>query len=352
MRLPQPKSFRIEGDIAIYDYGDIDVWIRCRLEQIRRTIVIKSAQGLVQADLYMRTTLEKSNLSDSSLSAKHVGFMKDGIPQLYIKTREARDSAQLPFYPPCMGTEYDAANGWICKPGRDAGCKGCSAIPCQCPGHRELHYRPNRIATETISISNDELVLGIPADWLDSAERVFPVYINDDITPGSGSITLGGKMSGGGSCSAADCVDGDVSTYVGGYCGGGCSQGAFEISFGTDYIEFDLGGTYTVTDVEWRNANIAAWGCCPSMYYKWEYYDGSWHDFVSETDCTCIGESTTQADNPTDQTATKMRVCFRSLGEAPWLRRGFVADVTINGTAAGGGDALPMAMNSYRRFRQ
>ena len=324
--LPVAPIYEVDGNKITYTYpgGKIQLQISVEIDGVRRLIILK--EGLAVQALDLHFAYEKPVGFTKEQTVKKV-IIKDstGKVNTEIRTIRAWDSAQVL---PCCSSSH------LCG---KAGENNCSKICSKnCP-RKDVRLCPMQYPNEDLEVYSDSVKLLINSDWLNSPDRVFPIYINDEITgwQGGASIALAGKFDGGNASSTLYDGTKTANSGVGGDCGVGDTAYIAQ-TYGTDCIDLDLGGSYTVEDVKvWVTM---AGDTEYDVGIKLQYDDVGWNDFGSgeHLDVGACSVSVPLDFDVTDQITSKIRVTVKCDGVGS-RNRCYVDEIEIYGTAAGGG---------------
>jgi len=336
--VPEASDVTVNGNEIVYAYPKdfIEIHFTVGLDCIHHQVHVLAKDGLLNLSKYCEHNAELSQVSSSIVDVKQVDFSKTADDGIKIRTHKIWDSSQNEYFPPCqMG---DGSR--LCNKAGELSCKGCVALPCDtCPKEQQtigqvLKYRPVETDAEYLSFSNDKLSFQPDSTWLNASERVFPIFINAEITPsGVSSTALAGKFDGGNA--AATLYDGTTTTQTG--VGGSCSAGDtanVATAYDTDTIDITLDGSYDVDQIKiWANGsgNVSGW------YVKVQYWTGSaWQDFggtdeYQESSCSAVA---IDLNSITERTTTKVRLnVYHTASGASMM---YINEVEIYGDAAGG----------------
>lgn len=330
--VPEGADVTVVDNVITYTYPKdfIEIQFTVGLDCIFHQINVLDKAGLINLAKYCEHDTELSQIISSISDTKEIRFTKDPTDGIKIITRRLWDSAENPYFPPCqMG---DGSH--LCGKADELNCKGCSSLPCaNCKKEGQIaKTKPAETEKEYLVFTNDKLTFQPDNTWLNDPARIFPIYINAEITPGGVSSTaLAGKFDGGNA--AATLYDGTTTAEsgVGGSCGAG-DDAVIATAYDTDTIAVTLDDSYAVDQIKvWTN------GSCPGTgwFLKVEYWTGSaWSDFggTDEYNATDCNSHAIDFNSITERTTTKVRVNYRNPNGR---EMGYVNEVELYGAGAG-----------------
>ena len=264
----------VDANVITYSYGDVQIRFEVLLDCIRRTVIVQRPSALAHLADYLQFSTDMPGLSHRHRNGQHIEISRRGKICLHIKTFRAWDNTRIPAVRPC--------SGGFCSQAKRLGCAGCGdwgGGGCPRTDERRVYYRSAQFNMEELSLQDGILRLCVAESWLNNPARVFPLFINDDITPSAGSLT----GAGGWATNTANLVDGDPSTHAGTTC-----VDPVDPDYANNYVTIDLGTTYRI---DWFTVENDAGLCSTALntgggdwfQYRLQYRDnGSYVSFSPE----------------------------------------------------------------------
>ena len=232
LTLPGTPVCIIDGNKAIYDYGGIEIHFEVLLDRIHRSIVIRDQSALDKLDASLVATLTTDNLTSEYIDASLIEFKLGDEVLLRLSTTRMQDSAQEPL----LYAHCPESPGQLCLTQCRSEQCGHSCETCEWNKLRARN-RPPETRAETVTLVGDILTLGVDKEWITASGRVFPILINDDVTPVAGSLT----GFGGWATNTGNLVDGDPATHAGTTC-----ITTVDPLYANNYVNIDLGKAYRI----------------------------------------------------------------------------------------------------------
>jgi hypothetical protein len=321
--LPEGANITIDGNEIIYDYGEISIRFDVLLDQLRRTIIVESLTGANIVDQYLSyAAIMGSKIVPAYQDNKNLYLYADGSVEMKIVTYKMRDSAQIQYMRPCHNCGNDHVCGSV-----SIGDTVCSGDHSNCPRGREPEYRPAESASELVTLIDGRLTLTVDSDWLKSSDRVYPVYINDDITSAVQSYTGYGYFA----IDTVNLFDGSNSTFA----GGGCDH---NIRPGTDYIDIELDGEYNIESFDIRTYDICE--TAQTSTVELLYDNSGYQSFspVCQVSADLVDNTEYLSNNVSGQSisTTKVRIAANQPSGARWQ----INWIKLYGTSVSAGTTL------------
>jgi len=329
--LPNPPGHRVTGNTIRYVYpgGNIEIDLTVGIDGVRRTIILNKSMAVM--GLNTRFGFEKPPGFSHVQKSKKLEFKDSGgVINAEVKTIRAWDSAQILS---CCHL------GRLCQGASRFGCKKFCPASGKCPKSTPS-LSPSQLPNEDLIGYDDSLEIKVALNWLISPDRIFPVFINDEITSWQnvGSITLAGKFDGG---NASSTLYDSTTTHENGV-GGDCAIGdtaSIAKVYDTDTIDLDLGASYNVDQIKvWVSGTAPVGGS--SVKIKVQYWTGSaWVDFGGTDElayapsvCETVVLEDFSAITARDTTKVRLNIKEDSSGEYWNL---FINEIEVYGTGGG-----------------
>jgi hypothetical protein len=256
--VPEGAKQEIDGNTITYDYGEIAIKFDVLMDIVRRTVIVKSRKGLDVLDQFLKYNATFSKIAPSVVNDKHYELKDNDVVELRVKTNKMTDSNSLTWVEKCKMEKKLCNTGEGYKDAKEH-CASCTHECAAFVSESTAEYDKN-------ALDDKALVLLPDTEWLNDVRRVFPIFINDDITPASTSITGYGNYA----TNTANIFDGNNGTYGGTACSGSVVHD--EGDGFQHYLDIDLGDTYVIEGFDWRAYNICGinygWDTYPNQYWR------------------------------------------------------------------------------------
>jgi len=302
--LAETDNYTVKDNIITYHYDDIDIQFEVLLDRVQRTIIVKSDQAVDNLADYLTYNALFNNLSPKTIDSRQLGLDDGNNTGLYVQSMKMRDSSRTK-----------------------------TKIFRRSKKNKEKYaYITAQNQKEDVHLNNNILELKVDWDWLRDEDRVFPIYINDEITSwqGASSITLAGKFDGGNPSSTL--YDSSKSEFNG--VGGRCDIGDMaevDGSYDVDMIDLDLGSSYIVDRIVVDSNGADYIG--KYFFVKVQYWNGSgWVDFGGTDEIPKgdgCGVYTHDFSSITARNTTKVRINVRATFDV-W--NCFINEIEVYGT--------------------